>query len=232
MKLTIIGTLTADGALPTFLSTRLVFRDADNRQASEPVRAQRHPIGVALKRVLADAALPSLKAKSKALAILTDMSEEVALSIVRKVTSGTRYALPPYQDQNADSSLHEQDSDGWWVFRNKIVEVKDSRAASREEVITRVRHKVLSEESSFAKLKREVDLFEKFEQALPLSREPIPDDVRIFVWRRDEGRCIRCGSQERIEFDHIIPIAKGGSNTERNIQLLCEACNRLKGTTI
>jgi hypothetical protein len=67
---------------------------------------------------------------------------------------------------------------------------------------------------------------------LERSREPIPESVRIFVWRRDEGKCVRCGSNERLEFDHIIPLAEGGSNTERNLQLLCEACNRVKGTNI
>jgi hypothetical protein len=59
-------------------------------------------------------------------------------------------------------------------------------------------------------------------------RQPIPDDVKMFVWNRDKGRCVNCGSQENLEFDHIIPISKGGSNTERNLQLLCEKCNRSK----
>ena len=63
-------------------------------------------------------------------------------------------------------------------------------------------------------------------------RESIPRDVQIFVWRRDEGRCVNCGSQENLEFDHIIPLARGGANTARNLQILCEACNRAKGATV
>jgi 5-methylcytosine-specific restriction endonuclease McrA len=63
-------------------------------------------------------------------------------------------------------------------------------------------------------------------------RETIPDDVKIFVWRRDERKCVKCGSEENLEFDHIIPISKGGSNTARNIQILCEHCNREKGDSI
>lgn len=60
----------------------------------------------------------------------------------------------------------------------------------------------------------------------------VPPQVKIAVWRRDSGKCVKCGSQERLEYDHIIPISKGGSNTERNIQLLCEKCNRSKGALI
>lgn len=48
------------------------------------------------------------------------------------------------------------------------------------------------------------------------------------VWKRDQGECVQCGSNEKLEFDHIIPVSKGGSNTARNIQLLCENCNRKK----
>jgi 5-methylcytosine-specific restriction endonuclease McrA len=64
------------------------------------------------------------------------------------------------------------------------------------------------------------------------ARPPIPEEVRIAVWRRDRGRCVRCSSQRNLEFDHIIPIALGGSNTARNLQLLCEACNREKGASL
>lgn len=64
------------------------------------------------------------------------------------------------------------------------------------------------------------------------ARETIPREVRREVWRRDEGRCVDCGSQERLEYDHVIPLSRGGSNTARNLQLLCQDCNRNKGVTI
>jgi len=64
------------------------------------------------------------------------------------------------------------------------------------------------------------------------SRSRIPENVRIEVWRRDGGKCARCGSRERLEYDHIIPISKGGSDTARNIELLCEKCNREKSDKI
>lgn len=64
------------------------------------------------------------------------------------------------------------------------------------------------------------------------SREPIAEAVRHEVWRRDDGRCVDCGSRERLEYDHIIPVSRGGSNTARNLELRCESCNRSKGARI
>jgi len=69
-------------------------------------------------------------------------------------------------------------------------------------------------------------------QAQPENRDAIPSAVRRAVWIRDAGRCARCGGRERLEYDHIIPVSKGGSSTERNIELLCEACNRSKSDEI
>lgn len=60
----------------------------------------------------------------------------------------------------------------------------------------------------------------------------IPSNIRIKVWIRDEGKCKLCGAKEDLEFDHIIPVAKGGSNTEKNIELLCKKCNRKKSDRI
>jgi HNH endonuclease len=63
-------------------------------------------------------------------------------------------------------------------------------------------------------------------------RESIPERVRNEVWRRDGGQCVDCGSRERLEYDHIIPVSKCGSNTARNLELRCESCNRKKGAKV
>ncbi len=44
-------------------------------------------------------------------------------------------------------------------------------------------------------------------------------------------RCAYCGSQLRKEYhvDHIMPLARGGGNDRRNLQLLCAPCNLTKG---
>ena len=60
----------------------------------------------------------------------------------------------------------------------------------------------------------------------------ISQRVKDLVWNRDNGKCIECGSNENLEFDHIIPHSKGGANTYRNLQLLCERCNRVKSDKI
>jgi HNH endonuclease len=67
------------------------------------------------------------------------------------------------------------------------------------------------------------------EEVASTARIAIPDPVKSFVWQRDQGRCVKCGTNELLEFDHIIPLAMGGSNSSRNLQLLCQTCNRAKG---
>ncbi|MEX1021911.1 MAG: HNH endonuclease signature motif containing protein [Dehalococcoidia bacterium] len=59
-------------------------------------------------------------------------------------------------------------------------------------------------------------------------RKRIPDDVRLFVWSRDDGRCVRCASEDDLQFDHVIPFARGGGNAPENVQIMCGPCNRSK----
>jgi hypothetical protein len=56
----------------------------------------------------------------------------------------------------------------------------------------------------------------------------IPRTVRQRVYQRYGGRCAECGDAQYLEFDHIVPVAKGGSNSEENVQLLCRRCNLKK----
>lgn len=63
-------------------------------------------------------------------------------------------------------------------------------------------------------------------------RERVPSDVQRIVWERDNGRCVMCGSIENLQFDHIIPVSRGGNNSAANIQILCRNCNLRKSNRI
>ncbi len=59
----------------------------------------------------------------------------------------------------------------------------------------------------------------------------IPFELKMRVVRRDNYTCQQCGKHlkdNEVEFDHIIPVAKGGSTEEHNIRLTCYDCNREK----
>lgn len=57
----------------------------------------------------------------------------------------------------------------------------------------------------------------------------IPSAVKLEVWKRDKGRCVLCGSQGNLHFDHIIPYSQGGSSRDaKNIQILCAKHNLAK----
>ena len=60
----------------------------------------------------------------------------------------------------------------------------------------------------------------------------IPRDVRQRVWQTYGGKCVDCGATDYLEFDHIVPVNKGGSNAEKNVQLLCRRCNSKKSDHI
>ncbi len=54
----------------------------------------------------------------------------------------------------------------------------------------------------------------------------IPSRVMLEVWKRDQGRCRKCGANTGLHFDHIIPYSKGGSSKDpENIQILCARHN-------
>jgi hypothetical protein len=61
----------------------------------------------------------------------------------------------------------------------------------------------------------------------------IPSWVKQEVFKRDQGRCVLCGSTERLHFDHELPFSKGGvSVLPENIRILCAEHNLRKGARI
>jgi len=63
----------------------------------------------------------------------------------------------------------------------------------------------------------------------------IPFKTKIRVVRRDNFTCQHCGKHlldNEVEFDHRIPISRGGSTDEHNLRLTCHDCNHDKSDRI
>jgi len=56
-------------------------------------------------------------------------------------------------------------------------------------------------------------------------QEYIPEAVRVFVWRRDGGKCAKCNSRDGLEFRYVVPANRGGNGTADNLRLLCQRCH-------
>ncbi len=65
-----------------------------------------------------------------------------------------------------------------------------------------------------------------------VERGKVSNKMRFAIYKKDGYRCRHCGAMGKyvnLEIDHIIPIAKGGKTTYKNLQTLCRRCNYDKG---
>ena len=53
----------------------------------------------------------------------------------------------------------------------------------------------------------------------------VSPETRATVLARDAHACVRCGSQEHLQIDHIFPKSMGGTNALTNLRTLCRSCN-------
>ena len=61
----------------------------------------------------------------------------------------------------------------------------------------------------------------------------IPTHIKLEVWKRDKGKCVKCGASGELHFDHILPFSKGGTSLKvENVQLLCARHNLEKSAKI
>lgn len=54
------------------------------------------------------------------------------------------------------------------------------------------------------------------------------------LYERQRGMCACCSVAlgDRYHLDHVIPLSRGGSNTDDNVQLLLDKCNARKGSRL
>ena len=68
----------------------------------------------------------------------------------------------------------------------------------------------------------------------------IPAHIKVAVFKRDHGACVyqnvntgkQCGSTFQIQFDHVVPVAKGGESRIENLRILCASHNRLEAERV
>lgn len=64
-----------------------------------------------------------------------------------------------------------------------------------------------------------------------IKRKQFSATERVKIYNKGKGRCAICGKfvpYDSFTVDHIIPLAKGGTNAMDNLQVACSVCNLIK----
>lgn len=116
--------------------------------------------------------------------------------------------------------VYEKVHDGIWVFNGvfHLIDAWLENADGRK--VFKFRLELSEEKPNPAKRKKQQDLEHN---------RLIPSTVKLEVWKRDKGCCVKCGNADNLHFDHILPFSKGGTSLlATNIQLLCARHNLQK----
>jgi hypothetical protein len=124
--------------------------------------------------------------------------------------------------------VYEKLQTGIWNYRG-LFELKDYQYVGRGgrnvfEFVLTITDQELINDSSPNHVKHIADI----EQT-----RQIPGRVKLEVFKRDKGACVKCGSKDNLHFDHILPYSLGGTSLKtKNIQLLCARHNLEKSNSL
>jgi len=141
--------------------------------------------------------------------------------------SGMTHRAILRDQENVPVPVAEDERRTWWMYRGRFFWEDDGLEPDDVMALVHERERRLRR-----RIDRARDLMLAEEADTGPRRVPIPEDVKRDVFRRDGGRCAVCGSDELLQFDHVIPVALGGASTAQNLQLLCAPCNREKGASL
>lgn len=122
----------------------------------------------------------------------------------------------------------------WWPINPAL---KAEIEFGLQKLLLKVHHNAMSKEFPTRKKKLAKARIQK-EKGQSFRRTNLSSGTRRRVMERDGFACVDCGRNPRnnpgciLEVDHRVPIAKGGSNDDSNLQTLCDLCNRGKGSNL
>ncbi len=114
--------------------------------------------------------------------------------------------------------VYEKVRSGIWVYNGLFKLVDSWLERDRHRKVFKFRLRILDDSEDFDSPQEDIE-----------HTRLIPASVKLQVWQRDKGRCVICGSNDNLHFDHIVPYSKGGSSlVAANIRLLCARHNLAK----
>lgn len=132
-------------------------------------------------------------------------------------------AAKRHQNQHVAAEMvkvYEKIHDGIWVFNGVFHLVDSWLEESERRKVFKFRLELSDEKVGSVQRKKQSDLEHN---------RMIPSSVKMEVWKRDKGCCVKCGRKDNLHYDHILPFSKGGTSLlATNIQLLCARHNLQK----
>lgn len=145
------------------------------------------------------------------------------------------YASDPEKFITRSKAWREANYDQWrkqrleWYAAN-IEEIRTKREAFYDANIVRLRARGKAfRDANPEKIAAQNSRTRKIREAVPGSFTA--DDVKKLM-QLQRGKCPVCKKDIRAKFhvDHVVPIARGGTNDKSNLQLLCPSCNHKKSS--
>jgi hypothetical protein len=148
---------------------------------------------------------------------------------LHSTTTHATYSMEQYQQlevEQRDTPVRIADVDGltWWWFSDRFWWDDEALRASEVAEVVRERDRETMRKSDSSRRSLAVAAGE-----LPAPQAgpdiEIPDVVRRAVRRRDQARCVECGSTQELDYYLVVPMSKGGSVSTPNVELRCSSCS-------
>jgi hypothetical protein len=132
-----------------------------------------------------------------------DKIDQLLLELAKNSTLSQDYPVSFFELKQISASYYCDKR--FYVYQDVVYKITEEFSDEENKLL--ILEFVDKERRKFEQLKNKFSGTEPEE--LKYLRTRIPETVRIAVWRRDQGKCAKCGGRENLEYDHIVPVSRG-----------------------